>query len=264
MYCTKCGTQIDNADDLHVCPVCGADLDNTDDTSAPFTMPQNKQLRQEASALLKKNFGFSILTQILLGLVQIGSLLLGTIFGPIFVGGAVNSSYAGFWLDVANDKCEGTKSTYRGFNNIKPAFIIYILIFLIKLLPLTLLIMFALNIFGGSFGSRIIWIIVLFFYGVIFLFFLAWVNSVSDYAFFKLNREKDIRPTDAVKYGIKLVNKNFGKILTLKLSFIGWWLLAIVLGFFIIYVAPYYKIALAKQYLALEKLNSSPNVKPAA
>lgn len=256
MYCPKCGAQIDrvvfrnNAGGVSFCPVCGGELSVGYDA-----VPPSRQLTTQARLALKNNFGYSVLTQILLGLVQFGSLLLGTIFGPIFVGGAISSSYAGFWLDVASNKCEGTKSTYRGFNNIMPAFVIYILMSLIKLLPvLLLIILLAVSIFIP------ILFILLAFYGIGLLFFMAWVNSVSDYAFFKLNRDQNVRPTDAIRYGFELVNKNFGKILALKLSFIGWWLLTIVLGFFVLYVVPYYNIALAKQYLAIERLNSQPSV----
>ncbi len=212
-----------------------------------------KDIRASARPLVKKNRGYCVLTEILLRLVQIGSLIPLLIFGPLLVGGAIKSSYAGFYVDVANDKCEGSHSTYRGFNNFMPALRLNLLCTLTKLPPLIAIIVIFITWFPFvGYDSSVVKMILGSILIICMIVLLTYLSSLSQFSFFGLNSGVSAKATELLKHSAKLIDKNFGKILILKLSFIGWWILCYwTLGLLLLYVVPYYKTSLTKQYIAL-------------
>ncbi len=76
---------------------------------------------------------------------------------------------------------------------------------------------------------------------------------IRQMSFYVLNDNPDIPANQCYDITAKLVKQNFGKVLLLNLSFIGWWLLVLLtLGALNVYVAPYYKTSVANLYLSLK------------
>ena len=235
---------------------------------APATANQTKsvyEIRNSAHQAISGHYGFAILTSILLNIVKYGSILFTAIFGPLLVGGMTKCSLAGFYLDVANGKQTDIRSTFKGFKYLGKSIAAQLLLVLIEIAVLGaivgLLIAFIVSVssfsntsnLGIIIGATIALLFILIF--VVLLFIVAIVDNMT---FYVMMDRDDLTATQCVGYASRLVFKNFGKIILLNLSFIGWLILSILtFGILLLFVDPYYRTARAKMYLELKNTAST-------
>lgn len=209
------------------------------------------ELKRKSKADMKNNYGFAILTMILLNLVLFGAMTLGLFIGMVLVLGAVRCCFAAFYVDVANHTRQGVDSTYRGFRQFARALWAGVIMFLIALAILLVMAIVSVIILGAShadFSATAPVMLICAIIGIVIIF-LIFVRL--SFVFYIMNHEVDLSAVQCIRRSWALSKGMFFKIVLLNLSFIGWWLLvAITLGAMYLYVGPYYETTRANLYLS--------------
>lgn len=218
------------------------------------------ELKRKSKQDMKNNYGFAILTMILLNLVLFGAMTVGLFIGLIIVVGAVKCCFAAFYVDVANHTQQGVDSTYRGFRQFARALWAGVIMFLIALAILLVMAIVSVIILGAThadFSTTTPVMIVCAIVGIV-IALLIFVRL--SFVFHIMNHEVDLSAVQCIKRSWALSKGMFFKILLLNLSFIGWWLLvAITLGAMYLYVSPYYQTTRANLYLSVAKEQTTEN-----
>lgn len=151
-------------------------------------------------------------------IAAINSLLVNLLIQPAF-----NLSNNYIYLKVAREEKFSIKDSFHGFNNYKKAVKVYLLVFLRVLIGLILFIV----------------------PGII----IAYKYSMC---FYILAEEPDISVRDCLKKSCEITNGNKKHLFLLDLSFVGWWILAVLtLGVLFIWVTPYQNASRTAAYLDL-------------
>lgn len=257
-----------NAQRMTASTQSGGDAQQT--APPPATADQTKsvyEIRNSAHQAIAGHYGFAILTSILLNIVKYGSILFTAIFGPLLVGGMTKCSLAGFYLDVANGKQTDIRSSFKGFKYLGKSIAAQLLLVLIEIAVLGaivgLLIAFIVSVSSPTHITGVgitigVTATLSFIFLLVFVVLLFIVAIVDNMTFYVMMDRDDLAATQCVGYASRLVFKNFGKIILLNLSFIGWLILSILtFGILLLFVDPYYRTARAKLYLELKNTAST-------
>lgn len=217
-------------------------------------------IKRKSKADLKGHYGHSILTMILLNLTTLGSFFVGSIFGPAVVSGATSSSFAAFFVDIANHKVTGVDNSYRGFKRFGAAFavnlvtlLLLIAVGVVILIPIITRIIISSTVLSSGGSASWIFTIIMVLFALAAIVGLAIIALIRQLSFYVMNDHVGISASNCFKYAGKLLFANFTKIILLNLSFIGWWILtAYTLGGLNIFVSPYYRTCVANLYLSIK------------
>lgn len=219
-------------------------------------------LKRKSKADMKNHYGFAILAMILLNLVMVGSVSVGFVFGVLFTAGAVACCKKALYIDIAMHRFKGVDSIYRGFRQFLRALVANVFIFLIYaaifiVIGIIMLIVMSANESAGK--------VVLPLCAILALIAIIIVSIRLSFVFYIMNNEIDLSASGCIKRSWQLSKGQFWKILGLKLSFIGWYILVLfTLGALLMYVAPYMATAEANLYLNLTGSDSVPSTEEMA
>lgn len=87
------------------------------------------------------------------------------------------------------------------------------------------------------------------------------ISGVFQFAVWVKIDDPDLSVGDAIKYVLYLMKGRFGQYLLLQLSFIGWFIIGIlVVGIGLLWVIPYHDVAIASFYDTARKEKDAPAV----
>lgn len=98
-------------------------------------------------------------------------------------------------------------------------------------------------------------------FGLLMIFVGIFVSGVFQFAVWVKIDDPELSVVDAIKYALFLMKGRFGQYLLLQLSFIGWFIIGIlVFGIGLLWVIPYHDVAIASFYDTAREEKGAPTI----
>ena len=218
----------------------------------------NRELKRKALESLALNWGNSILMLIVLILLSLGAALIP--LGTILIGWPLSIGSYNYFFRLAAHKEATLNNLFKPFsfygNSILFKFLL-VLIEVIVALPLiiALVVFFVHNYFSfdletASIGSSV-WLIIIALLDLVLLYYV----SIRLYlAYYLLADYPNLAADKVISIAWKAMKDKFWKLFGLLLSFIGWFILAILtFGIGFLWLIPYINTSLAHFYLDVKR-----------
>lgn len=113
----------------------------------------------------------------------------------------------------------------------------------------------------GQYQNNIFLIFVLVIFAVLTIFVSIFISGIFQFAVWAKIDDSNLSVGEALKYGFYLMQGRFGQYLLLQFSFIGWFLIGLlVFGIGLLWVFPYHNVAIASFYDGARKEKGAPAV----